>query len=792
MTPSEKDAKLLVLAMSLSSEATFKTAHKWVGKSIARIDGRGKVTGETKFFSDMALPNMLYAKVARSKYPHAQIKKISTEKAEAIPGVVAVLTHKDIPALNGFGISIPDQPVLCFDKVRYLGDAVAVVAAESLEAAERAAQSVEVEYVPLPVVSDPLEAMKPDAPKVHEKGNILRHATVRVGDVEAAFREAAVVVENTYRTGRQMHMYLETEAGIAMLDERGRLVLHTGGQSPYRDQMQISRALGIKPEEIRVISTPVGGAFGGKEENTVQIHLALLTTKTKRPVKMVWTREESGVAGMKRHPMIITMKTAADRDGRLIANQVRIVADTGAYASLGPTVLDVAVENSCGPYRIPNIDIEAYSVYTNNGVAGAFRGFGAPQVNFAIESNVDIIAERLGIDRLEIRKKNVVREGDTGLFGYKMLGSVGVYETLLKAEGTDLWKNRRKHKSKASAPWCKRGIGVTTAVKGFGFGALPDFGAASIEITPTGKFAVGVSCPEIGQGAVTAYSQIAADALHCDIADIYLASGDSQLAPDTGTSSASMALVRAGNAILAAAPKMNELLLDVASKVTGESKDNLELGESRISSREKPETEAGKSVTYVEIAQILHSTGSETKVVAGFEVPRVDKPVEGSIEIPHWSYMYATAIALVEVDTLTGATKVLQFFLSPDSGKAINPQSYTGQWEGAIVQGLGFALTEETQIDNGLIRTNNFTTYIIPTTCDVPEIQVEPVETYEKIGPFGAKGLGEIGIVPVGSAVANAIYDAIGTRLFTLPATPERVFQALKGKQNHDGSKSQS
>jgi CO/xanthine dehydrogenase Mo-binding subunit len=769
--------------MTVSREKT-----KWVGKSVVRKDGRGKVTGEAKFFSDMALPNMLYAKVARSKYPHAEIRKINTAKAEAVPGVVAVLTHKDVPALNGFGILIPDQPVLCSDKVRYLGDAVAVVAAESLEAAERAAELVEADYVPLPTVSDPLEAMRPDAPKVHENGNILRHATVRVGDAEAAFHEATVVVENAYRTGRQMHMYLETEAGIAMLDEKGRLVLYTGGQSPYRDQMQISRSLGIKPEEIRVISTPVGGAFGGKEENTVQIHLAMLAMRTKRPVKMTWTREESGIAGMKRHPMIVTMKTATDREGTLIANQVRIVADTGAYASLGPTVLDVAVENSCGPYRIPNIYIDAYSVYTNNGVAGAFRGFGAPQVNFAIESNLDIIAEKLGMDRLEIRKKNVLREGDLGPFGNKMLGSVGVYETLLKAEHSDLWKNRQMHKSKTSAPRCKRGIAVSTAVKGFGFGTLPDFAAASIQITPTGKFVVGVSCPEIGQGAVTAYSQIAAEALHSDIADIYIASADSQLAPDTGTSSASMALVRGGNAILAAAPKMNELLLEAASKITGEQKRDLEFGDSTISSKR----DARKSVTYVKVAQFLHTRGSETRVVAGFEVPRVDKPVEGTIEIPHWSYMYATAIALVEVDTLTGATKVLQFFLSPDSGRVINPQSYTGQCEGAIVQGLGFALTEETQIENGQIKTDNFTTYIIPTTCDVPEIQIDPVETYEKIGPFGAKGLGEIGIIPVGSVVANAIYDAIGTRMFTLPATPERVYRAIKEKEGAQSGKGQS
>ena len=651
-----------------------------------RKDGRGKVTGETKFFSDMTLPNMLYAKVTRSKYPHALIKKISTERAKAIPGVVTILTHKDVPALNAFGILIPDQPVLCFDKVRYLGDAVAVVAAESLEAAERGAQAVEVEYEPLPVVTDPLEAMKPDSPKLHEKGNILRHSTVRVGNVDTAFKEAAVVVENTYRTGRQMHMYLETEAGIAMLDEHERLVLYSGGQSPYRDQMQISRALGIKPEEIRVISTPVGGAFGGKEENTVQIHLALLTMKTKRPVKMVSTARRIWYSGHKTAPDDRNDEDRHRPGRKNPATKSESVADTGAYASLGPTVLDVAIENSCGPYRIPNIDIDAYSVYTNNGVAGAFRGFGAPQVNFAIESNIDIIAEKLGIDRLEIRKKNVVRQGDTGPFGYKLLGSVGIYETLLNAERTDLWKNRTMHKSESSAPWCKRGIAVTTALKGFGFGALPDFTATSIQITPTGKFVVGVSCPEIGQGAITAYSQIAAEVLHCDIADIYLASADSQLAPDTGTSSSSMALVRGGNAILAAAPKMHQLLLDVASEITGEPKDNLEFGEARISTRKK----TGKSVTYAEIAQFLHNRGLETKVIGGFEVPRVDKPVAGSIEIPHLSYMYATAIALVEVNTLTGATKVLQFYLSPESGTIINPQSYTGQCEGAIVQGLGF------------------------------------------------------------------------------------------------------
>ncbi|MFI5449299.1 MAG: xanthine dehydrogenase family protein molybdopterin-binding subunit [Candidatus Bathyarchaeia archaeon] len=756
---------------------------RWIGKSIPRKEGIGKTTGDTKFFSDMILPNMLWAKVARSKYPHALIRKIDVSKAESLPGVVTVLTHKDVPGLNGFGIVIPDQPVLCSDKVRFLGDAIAVVAAESEEIAETAVQLVEVDYEPLPVVTDPVEAMKPETTRVHANGNILRHETVRNGNVLQAFQNAAVIVEHTYRTPRQMHMFLETEAGIGMLDENGNVVLYVGGQAPYRDQMQVSRALGIKPEKVRVISTPVGGAFGGKEENTIQIHLALLATKTKRPVKLVWTREESGITGIKRHPMIITTKTATDREGNLSANQVRIIADTGAYASLGPTVLDVAVENSCGAYKIPNVDIDAYLVYTNNGISGAFRGFGSVQVNFALESNMDMIAEKLGMDRLELRKKNALREGDIGSFGYAIRGSVGVYETLLKVENSELWKNRLKYKTEKTAAWCKRGIGIATGVKGFGFGALPDFAAASIQITPTGKFVIGISCPEIGQGAITAYTQIAAEALNCHVDDIYIASGDTQLAPDTGTTSASMALVRGGNAILAAAPKMNQLLLTAGSQILQEPPDKLRIEQSHV----KSNLNSKKIVTLAQIAQYLEKNGSDTKVIGGFNVPRFEKPAEGSIEIPHWSYMYASGIALVEVNTLTGATKVLKFLLATDCGKIINPQSYSGQHEGAILQGIGFALMEDTLIENGNVLTNNFTTYIIPTIADMPDIQIEPVETYEKIGPFGAKGLGEIGIVAVPAAIANAIYDATGARIYSLPATPERVYKALQNKDEfHD------
>jgi len=752
---------------------------RWIGKQVTKPDAVDKATGRAKYYSDLHFENMLYGRVLRANRPHALIKRIDTSHAQAVPGVVAVLIHKDVQGTNRYGIVTPDQPVLCEDKVRYEGDAVALVAAEDPEAAERALGLIEVDYDPLPVVSDPIEAMKVDSPRVHEAGNIYRHAHIRNGDVESAFRKCAVVVENTYRTGRQMHMFLETEAGVGHSDENGNIVLYVGGQSPYRDQLQIARALGIPREKIRVISSIVGGAFGGKDEVTVQIQLALLALKTKRPVKIVLSREESGISGLKRHPVVITARTGATSDGKLLANQVRIVSDTGAYASLGGTILDVSMETSCGPYNIPNIDIEAFCVYTNNGFSGAFRGFGAPQSIFAMESQVDIIAEKLGMDKLEIRRRNAAREGEVGSFGLKILGSIGIQDTIDVASKSDLWLHRDAYKAQPSEPWCKRGVGIACALKGFTFGALPDFGAASITLNENGSFDVGVSCPDMGQGNVTAYAQIAAEELRCRLEDVHIASADTELAPDTGSSSASRSVYVGGNAIIRAAQKMRTLLISNAAQMLGEHESKLECRDGSVVIKNDPERRA----TYASLARHARTKGDTAKIEAGFEVPRFERPVEGSIEIPHWSFMYATAVALVEVDTLTGRTKTLRFLVVPDSGKVINPQGFRGQCEGAVVQGLGYALTEDAIIENGQLKTPNFTTYLIPTIMDVPDIEVVPVETHEKTGPFGAKGVGEIALVPVAAAISNAIHDAVGVRSFTLPITSERLFNALRAQK---------
>jgi len=764
----------------MSTSAIGQEDLRWVGREIPKLDAVDKATGRARFYSDLHFKDMLYGRVLRANRPHALIRRIDTSRAQSLPGVVAVLTHKDIEGTNRYGILTPDQPVLCEDKVRYEGDAVALLAAEDPDTAERALSLIDVDYEPLAVVSDPLEAIKPESPRVHEAGNVYRHAHIRNGDVKSAFEKCAVIVENTYRTGRQMHMFLETEAGVGLLDEKGNLIIYAGGQSPHRDQLQIARALGIPQDKIRVVSSIVGGAFGGKDEVTVQIQLALLALKTKRPVKMTLSREESGISGLKRHPVIITVRTGALADGRLLANQVKIVSDTGAYASLGGTILDVSMETCCGPYNIPNIDIEAYCVYTNNGFSGAFRGFGAPQAVFAMESQMDIIAEKLQIDKLEIRKRNVVREGDVSTFGVKIPGSIGIDETLEIASKSDLWLHRDAHKAKPSQPWCRRGVGIACALKGFTFGALPDFGSASITLNEDGTFTVGVGCPDMGQGNVTAYGQIAAEELGCRFEDVHIASADTDLAPDTGSSSASRSVYVGGNAIIRAAEKIRALLISYASQTLGEPEENLECRDGAVMTRSHSERRA----TYASLASHARVKGDAARVEAGFEVPRFERPVEGSLEIPHWAFMYATAVALVEVDTLTGRTKTLRFLIIPDSGKVINPQSFRGQCEGAVVQGLGYALTEDAIIEDGRLKTPNFATYLIPTIMDAPDIEVVPVETFEKTGPYGAKGVGEIALVPVAPAVSNAIYDATGVRSFSLPITPERIFNSLRARKS--------
>ncbi|WP_313800312.1 molybdopterin cofactor-binding domain-containing protein [Cytobacillus sp.] len=759
----------------------MKQSLNWVGKRVKRIDGPEKVTGELKYMTDYHFENMAWGKVLRAKYPFAKIHSIHTEKARQLPGVICVLTHEDIPGFNGFGIVVPDQPVLASDIVRCTGDAVALVAAETQEIAEQALRLIEVEYEPLEAVTDAEQAMAETAPKLHPDGNIHSHVKIKNGDTEKAFKEADIIIENTFYSPRQMHAFIETEGGWGVMDEEGLITIRCPGQYAYRDRMQIARALAYNPERIRVISSPIGGAFGGKDEITVQIYLALLAMNTNgRPVKIHLSREESVIAGIKRHPFKVQMRTAAKNDGTLLANEVRAVADTGAYASLGGAVIALAIEHSCGPYKIPNVNLEGFCVYTNNGISGAFRGFGVNQVCIGIETHLDMIAEELQMDPIDIRKKNVYHQGEHSSLGHVVKTSVGTYKTLEVAEHCDLWKNRSQYKQEASEPWKKRGVALATSFHGIGMGiGLPDYGSATIELLADGTFLVAVGCEEIGGGNGTAYAQVAAEILNCDISRIKIVQGDTAKTLDGGTVTASRSTYTGGRAVAAAAPNMIKLLTSAVADI-------LQVPLSDVIVQRGCLTAKEEYVTYEEIYEYLFNRHKPTKVEGHFLLPKEKAEIKGSGGAPHHLYGYLTHVVMVEVDTLTGETEVLRVVSIPDAGIVINPQGLEGQAEGGAVMGIGYTLYEDVIIEDGFHKTRNFTDYIIPTIRETPVIETFPVEDEEQTGPFGAKGIGEVVMIPIIPAIMSAIYDATGARIYQLPATPERIFNALKNEKKQN------
>lgn len=763
----------------MSTTIKTKKDNRWIGKRVPRVDSPKKVTGELKYMTDYNYPNMLWGKVLRAKYPYAKIKNIDTSKAESLPGVVTVLTHKDIPGFNGFGIVVPDQPVLCEDVVRCTGDAVALVAAETQEIAEEALNLIEVDYEPLEVVDDAEYAMTDRAPQLHPSGNIHSHVKIKNGDMEKGFAEADYIFENTYYSPRQMHAFIETEGGWGVLEEDGTLTIRCPAQYSYRDRLQIARALALNPERIHVISSPIGGAFGGKDEITVQIYLALLAMHTGgRPVKIHLSREESVIAGIKRHPFKVHVKTGAKKDGTIVANQVRAVADTGAYASLGGAVIALAVEHANGPYKIPNVDVEGFCVYTNNGISGAFRGFGVNQVCVGIETHIDMLAEKTGIDPVTIRKKNAYVQGDVSSNGRVIKSSVGTIQTLETAEMCDLWVNREKYKAEVAEPWKKRGVAVATSYHGMGMGiGEPDYGSATIELMPDGGFKVGVSCEEIGTGNGTVYAQAAAELLHCDIADITVVQGDTLETLDGGTVTASRSTYTGSRAVATAAPYMIELLTETAAELLAVPSQKIELEDCRAVYRDNDNL----SMTYKEIYDYLYEQHRKTKVEGHFYLPKEREEIKGSGGAPHHIYGYLTHVVMVEVDTLTGETEVLRVVSIPDAGRVMNPQGLEGQAEGGAVMGMGYTLYEDVIIEGGYHKTRNFTDYIIPTIRETPLIETFPVEDApEASNPFGAKGIGEVVMIPIIPAIMSAIYDAIGVRINHLPATPERVWRAIK------------
>ncbi|MBD0383357.1 xanthine dehydrogenase subunit D [Paenibacillus sedimenti] len=753
-------------------------AKKW----IVRPDGEDKVNGKLKYLTDLTMAGMLHGKVLRSRYPHAWVLSIDTGKARQVPGVRAVLTAEDVPGMNLFGIAFPHQPVLCSNRVRYVGDAVAAVAADTEEIAEYALGLIEVVYEPLPVVDDPATALDEGTIKLHPEGNLLHSTSIQHGDAEKAFAQCAHIVEETYTTPRQMHTYMETEGGLFIPEEDGRLTVYSPTQHGYKDRMQLSRILAIPEEQIRVVSSPIGGSFGGKDELNVQPFGALLALATGLPIKMHNSRRESVIAGIKRHPMRITMKTGIDAEGRIIAHQVRILADTGAYATLGCEVLNFATEHAVGPYAIPNVDVQGTSVYTNNGVSGEFRGFGGNQVIFAVESQIERLADKLGMDSWTFRKLNMRAPGDPGPMGQLIVATDGAEQVWSKVMESPLWAKRGKT-WQCEEPWIRRGVGAAIVMHGAGLGfGIPDHSGGAICLTADGKIQASFGFEEFGQGLNAALTLMLQDFFGCTAADIRIVIGDTDRVPVSGSSTASRATTMMWRALQKLKPPFVKALLERASQLSGIPADELVTGAGGIHRREG---DAKLVITYEQLAAAAEAASQPISARVEFDYPTTPEGMVGA----HYLYSYASVIAEVEVNMLTGRVKVLQTDHVIAAGPVINPMGFLGQIEGGSVMALGYTLTEDAVMKESSYLRHNLDTYLVPTFKDSPQtIRVEAIEELPEGDTFGPRGVGEIGSVGLAPAITAAVKHATGIWVSRLPISPEDIVQSidwLEGVESH-------
>lgn len=727
-----------------------------VGQTIQRTDAVGKVTGQAAYPGDLDMDGQLWMKVRFSDRVHARIVSIDTSRAETYPGVVTVFTARDVPN-NEYGLIIFDQPVLCgpgsdklgADIVRCMADYVALVVAETEEAAAAARDLIEIVYEDLPIVTDAEAAMKDDAPQLHaaSPNNILCHYRIRKGDMQAGWGQAAVVVEGTYTTSWQEHAYLQPEAGLSYIDEEGRITIVVGGQWVHEDQEQVAHALGLEHEQVRIIYPAIGGAFGGREDMSVQIILALATMKLRRPVKIIWSREESILGHHKRHPVKIYARWGATREGKIVAAEAQVIGDGGAYAYTTTKVMGNANLMVTGPYCIPNIHIDTYGVYTNNIPAGAFRGFGGPQGAFAAEGQITKLAQALGMDPVEIRARNVLHEGDLLSVGTPLPKGVSIPEVVAKcAEESGYWEQspdgwKRKPLAHPADPSKRRGVGFACGFKnvGFSFGA-PEQNTTTIELygnSEIERVVVRQGGAEVGQGAHTVFLQMTAGAVGVPIERVQLIAQDTAQTSNSGSVSASRMTFMAGNAIRGAAERA---------------------------------LEAWRNEERPAIATYQYRPPKTTPF----------DPQTGRSE-PNFSYGYVAQAVEVEVDLETGHVQLFRVVSANDVGRAVNPQLVQGQVEGAVVQAQGYTIMEHLVSVDGVIRNPYLSTYLIPTVLDVPqEVKSVILEYADPIGPWGARGMAEMPFLTIAPAVAAAVHDATGVWIDSIPMTPDRVVKHLK------------
>ncbi len=757
-----------------------------VGKPLVRTDVPGKAQGRTRFAGDHVMPNMLHAKVLRAPKASARLTRLDAAKARALEGVVCVLTAADladrraatdIPGQTGRKRLATDQQILVRERVRYHGEPLALIAAETLALAERAADLIEYDLEPLPGVFDPVEALKPGAPIVQGTDNVVATYKVRKGDLEAGFAEAERVVENTFRTQFVEHAFLEPEVGLAWVDENEVINIRVSTQV-IEHFRAIADALGVAHNQVRILGSMVGGGFGGKEDVTVEIYLALLAQATGRPVRLAYTREDSFFGHGKRHPFVITHRTGVTQDGRITAVQITMTADAGAYVFLSPYVLLYAVVAGPGPYRIDNVHIDARAVATNNMYTSAFRGFGAAQACVAHEQQMDEIAKELGLDRLELRRRNFLRTGDEIATGYAIESAVWSDDCMTKA-----WAALGE-RAPEDGP-VKIGRGVATYQQSYGrITWLHDTSEAWVGVEIDATVVVRSGVTDIGAGQVSALAQIAAELLGVSLGEVTVYNSDSATTPLAGTTTATRALYMTGNAVHLAAEALRGRLIGRAAEEFGVAPSEVDLAESRAFVIDAPD----KSMALKDLVGICASEGIHRSELAMFRAPFTGEidPETGQGRV-HPDYAFGAHAVEVAVDTETGEVTVLKSVGAHDVGQAINPAAVAGQIEGGAAQGQGYALSEAMIYRDGELMTPSFSEYLIPTAMDMPRVQSIILESRSGLGPFGAKGIGEPALTPVAPAIANAVADAIGRRVFELPITPERIVMALREAEPRKG-----
>ncbi|HEY6072310.1 MAG TPA: molybdopterin cofactor-binding domain-containing protein, partial [Anaerolineales bacterium] len=734
-----------------------------------------KVTGEAIYSDDLQFDGMLYARVRRAMVPHAFLKSLDVSKARALPGVVAVLTAEDIPGEHNHGLVIYDWPVMIGigERIRYVGDALAIVAAESQAIADEAVSLIEAEFDPQPVITGPVMAKQEGVPQIHDKGNMLKHIKVRKGDMEAGFAGSDIILEHTFHTPTTDHAFLEPECSIAVPTPDGRMEIYVGSQIPYQDREQVARVMGWPESRVRIVGQLMGGGFGGKEDIAGQIHAAMLADVTGRPVKLLFDRRESLLVHPKRHATQIRVKVGAMRDGRLVAVESELYGDTGAYASLGDKVMTRATTHSAGPYDIPNVRADCYAMYTNNPPSGAFRGFGVTQSAFAVESIMDMLAEKLGLDPVELRRLNALHVGSLTNTSQLLNESVGLTECIEKvnAEMRRLNPNPFQPVRDPQSPHLVRSWGFAAAYKNTGLGGgAADISGAEVELYENGMFEVRSSAAELGQGLVSVMRMIVAEEFAVKADQVRVLVMDTDLTPNGGPTTASRQTYVTGNASRYAAKTLREAITAILAEKYDVRPEQVRFEDGRVHAN-------GHSMSFAEVAHEIKATGRQPRALYEYEAPKT-QPL-GTGGDMHFAFSFAAQAAEVEVNTVTGEVRVLHVISANDVGAAINPLGLQGQVEGGVMMGIGNCLTEEFIMNEGHVVTDRLARYRVPGIMLTPQITSFIVEHPTSGGPYGAKGVGEVCTIPTTPAITNAIYNAVGVRVDSLPVDQEKIAAAL-------------